>query len=239
VILNNHNKHNVSCPEHLSDYSKACLNALTEAGLGHKVSLGGAVGLMYFYEYRMTNDLDAWWSDDVTEENKISVVQTIERRLQTYGEVQTRKWGDVTSIELVVKGLKVFSFQIARRTARLEKPLSVPWTGVSIDSFKDLVAAKMTALVERGAPRDFRDIFELCNVKMIEPGNCWDLWQLRQELSGSDTDYFRARMAIETHLSRFAQHRPLEKINDARERDRIEKVRNWFWGDFLNAIKER
>jgi predicted nucleotidyltransferase component of viral defense system len=31
----------------------------------------------------------------------------------------------------------------------------------NIDSFGDLVASKMVALVERGAPRDFFDIFTL------------------------------------------------------------------------------
>ena len=99
----------------------------------------------------------------------------------------------------------IFSFQIARRSAQLEPSVPAPWTHVLLDSFADLVASKMVALVERGAPRDFRDVHTVCQAGLITPHQCWELWRRRQQLAGSDTDCARARLAVETHLARIAR----------------------------------
>lgn len=64
----------------------------------------------------------------------------------------------------------MFSFQLAHRLAQLAPPQSVLWTDVWLDSLPDLVAAKMVALVERGAPRDFRDIYTLCQARVTTLG---------------------------------------------------------------------
>lgn len=77
-----------------------------------------------------------------------------------------------------------------------------------MDSFEDLVASKMVALVERGAPRDFRDIHALCTAELIAPAHCWQLWRQRQNLAGSDANPDRAKLAVETHLTRISLHRP-------------------------------
>lgn len=107
---------------------------------------------------------------------------------------------------------------------------------MSIDSLPDLVASKMVALVERGAPRDFRDIHALCHSGLMTPGECWGLWRLRQQRAGSDTDAHRARLALSTHLSRIAQHRPLKNIADADDRADAESLRTWFTTEFLDAL---
>ena len=72
----------------------------------------------------------------------------------------------------------------------------------------------MVALVERGAPRDFRDIHAVCQAGLITPRGCWTLWGRRQREAGNDADPERARLAVETHLARIAQHRRLEQIAD-------------------------
>jgi len=71
-----------------------------------------------------------------------------------------------------------------------------------LDSFEDLVANKMIALVERCAPRDFLDIYRLCAESLVTPSRCWLLWSKRQHLAGSDTDNARERLAVLTHLAR-------------------------------------
>jgi hypothetical protein len=48
---------------------------------------------------------------------------------------------------LLQAGHKVFSFQIAQRSAQLEPSKPAPWIDVPLDSFPDLVASKMVALV--------------------------------------------------------------------------------------------
>jgi predicted nucleotidyltransferase component of viral defense system len=131
----------------------------------------------------------------------------------------------------------MFSFQIAERSARLEEPVSAGWIEVPLDSLSDLVAGKMVALVERGAPRDFLDIYTLCQAGLLNVSDCWELWSRRQRLAGSDADFSRARLAIETHLERIALHRPLDKIVDPEQRKQARHLRDWFLSSFLQ-VKE-
>jgi len=223
-------------PAHMPDYARACLQALAEAGLGDRISVGGALGLLHYLDYRSTQDVDAWWVQSATTQEQEQVVAVIETALQSFGLVQRRAWGDVTSIELVSGSQTVFSFQIARRSAQLQPSVPAPWADVLLDSFPDLVASKMVALVERGAPRDFRDIHTLCQAGLTTPAHCWRLWQERQQLAGSDIDPARARLAVQTHLARLALHRPLDKITDPAEQAAAERVRAWFGKEFLNAL---
>jgi hypothetical protein len=215
-------------PTHIPGYAEECLRALADQGMGACVSIGGALGLLHYLDYRATRDVDAWWVDDVTAEDRRAVIGILTEVLSEHGEVRPRQWGDVTSIELVQGGRATFSFQIAHRSARLESPSPAPWVAVLLDRPADLIASKMAALVERGAPRDFVDIYTVCLDGLASPQDCWALWQRRQELAGSDSDLSRARLAIQTHLARIIQHRPLETIVDPRERADAERLRAWF-----------
>jgi hypothetical protein len=94
----------------------------------------------------------------------------------------------------------------------------------------------MVALVERGAPRDFRDIHTLWQRERVTASECWRLWRVRQERAGSDLDPHRARLAVETHLSRIAQHRPLAAIAEPEQRATAANLRNWFAQEFLDAL---
>ncbi len=132
----------------------------------------------------------------------------------------------------------VFSFQIAQRSAQLHPSVSATWIDVALDSFPDLVAGKMVALIEWGAPRDFRDIHALYQAGLTTPQQCWQVWRQRQQLAGSDTDVHRARLAIETHLTRIALHRPLSEISEPEHRAEAEQLRTWFRGEFLDALMD-
>ena len=222
-------------PAHLSPYAKACLNALVKADLAKHISLGGAFGLFHYLDFRSTHDVDAWWSDGATERERKSVVSVLETALSEFGNVQTRSWGDVVSVELLQEDKVVFSFQIAARSSRIEESIPAGWIEVPLDSLPDLVASKMTALVERGAPRDFLDIYSICATELLSMDECWSLWAQRQKLSGNDADTSRARLAIETHLERISLHRPLEKIADKKQREQARRVREWFSEVFLRA----
>lgn len=234
--MENHHSLQPSRPTNIPSYAEVCLHALVDNNLNDKISLGGAFGLLHYLDYRSTHDVDAWWDTLVTSKEKEQVVKVIETALAQYGEVHQRTWGDVVSVELVKQNKTVFSFQIAQRSARLQPSISAKWIDVLLDSFPDLVASKMVALVERGAPRDFRDIYALCQSKLITPEQCWQLWKERETLAGSDLDTNRVRLAIETHLTRIALHRPLNKIADTKQRLEAEQIRNWFKKDFLNEL---
>jgi hypothetical protein len=171
-------------PSHLSLYARARLDALVTANLADRISLGGALGLFHYLEYRPTHDVDAWWSEPLTEGQKQEVTRTLETTLA------------------------------------------------------DLVASKMVALVERGAPRDFLDIYTLCQAGLLNMSECWGFWRRRQTLSGSDADPLRARLAIETHLERIALHRPLEKIAEPEQREQARQLRDWYLNSFLQVKDE-
>lgn len=223
-------------PTHFPEYGVICLTALARAGLGRKISLGGAAGLLHYLDYRPTHDVDAWWEAEASPEDRREVLAVPERTLRSYGEVRTRTWGDVVSVELLQEGKPVFTFLVASRSAQLEPSRPAPWVDVLLDSLPDLIASKMVALVERGAPRDFRDIYTLCQAGLTTPEECWSLWRRGQELAHSDPNPHRARLAVETHLARIAQHRPLERIADPQQRAEAARLRTWFATEFLDAL---
>ncbi len=223
-------------PSHLSEYAVICLQTLVTHGFGEKISLGGALGLLRYLDYRETHDVAAWWTASATTEDQHQLIQLLEMTLAPFGQIRTRRWGDVTSTELQEAGRTIFSFQIAQRSVQLQPAGFAPWTAVLLDSFADLLASKMVALVERGAPRDFRDIFAVCQAGLTTPQTCWALWRQRQQLTGSDIESERATLAIQTHLARIAQHRPLEKIGNAEDRIAAQKVRAWFAEVFLHVL---
>lgn len=192
---------------------------------------------MHYLEYRSTHDVDAWWTPEVGANERQRVLTTVEEVLATFGEVRKRSWGDVVSLDLKVEKATAFSFQIATRSAQLEPSAPAPWVDILLDSLPDLLAGKMVALVERGAPRDFRDVYSMCRAGVTSASACWDLWRRRQEMAGSDTDPSRARLAVETHLERIARHRPLDGIDEPARREEAESVRGWFKKEFLDALR--
>jgi hypothetical protein len=216
--------------------AERCLEALAARQLGHRISVGGAVGLLHFLDYRSTNDLDAWWQTEATGEERRDVEEVVTAALSAYGEVRIRRWGDVVSIELLEDGKKVFSFQVADRSSQLEPSIELPWIPVQFDALEDLVASKMVALVERGAPRDFRDIHAVCSASLATSHRCWELWRAKQSLSEQDSSAHRARLSIESHLGRLARLRPLAGITDGAEREKAESLRDFFAKGFLDAL---
>jgi len=225
-------------PSRIPPQASACLAAIAAAGLGRAISLGGGLGLLHYLDYRATHDAEAWWTEEATADDRRRVITILEGTLQQFGAVRTRTWGEVVSIELREEGPRVFSFQIAERSALLEPTVPAPSGEILLDSFVDIVASKMVALVERGAPRDFRDIHAVCQAGMIGPRECWVLWERRQTAAGSDVDRRRARLAIETHLARIGQHRRLEQIAEPGAREAAERIRAWFSTEFLDALDQ-
>jgi hypothetical protein len=201
------------------------------------VSIGGAVGLSYYHEYRSTADVDAWWSPRAGNEERARVLAAVTETLRAFGEVRRRSWGDVSSIELLEEGKVTFSFQVASRSALLREPLPAPWpSGLLLDSFEDLAASKMEALVNRGAPRDFRDIHAFCREGLATVSELWELWARRRTAAGEEADRAQAALAVWTHLERIERARPLERLAEADAREAAAQLRGWFRGSFLHGL---
>lgn len=227
----------ISKPKTASEYALGCLEALQNSSAGRFLVIGGAFGLAHYYEYRMTKDIDAWWTEDAGEKEKEEVIRLLEAALARFGEVRLRRFGDVVSVDLRKDKEVVFNFQIAARSALLRTPLESPWPPVALDSLDDLIASKMTAVIERGAPRDFVDIYEVCKQNLVTVSQCWELWQEREKKRGVDSpDPALGCEGLLLHLSRIERVRPLESIRDVNQRKHAEAVRNWFKYEFC---KER
>lgn len=226
-------------PSRVSGEAAACLDALSASGLGRHISLGGAFGLAHYLDYRGTHDVDAWWQASATSDLRSRIIETLERALAPFGEIHTRRWGDVTSIELSSGRARAgFSFQIADRSVQLAASSESAWPGIALDAFEDLVASKMAALLQRGAPRDLLDVYTICDKRLIEAAECWRLWIRRERAAGQDADRARARLAIQTHLERLDQVRPLQSIADAAERAAAERLRSWYAREFILALRD-
>jgi hypothetical protein len=219
----------ITIPKSLNRFAVTCLEALKNLPLGKFISLGGAVGLSLYHEYRTTKDVDAWWNPVVAESEKQLVIDLLKTTLSEFGDVTVRRFGDVVSIDLRQGGKVVFNFQIANRSALLRSTVSSPWHPVALDSMEDLVASKMSALVERGAPRDFLDIYEICTHDLVTISECWAFWKEREAKRGvAEQDKKVGCEAVLLHLSRIERTRPLENIDDTNERKHAFKVREWY-----------
>ena len=219
---------------HVPVQADACLRAIEAAGLASAISICGGFGLLHYLDHRPTRDVDAWWNNVPTDVRK-QVIDTLRVALEIFGPVRIRTIKDTVSVELLRKGTehqssskKVFSFQIGSRSAQLDTSVTLPWTSVPLDSLADIVASKTTALINRGAPRDFLDIYTACAFGCCTPSDCWRLWERRQEMGGEEANHSTARLAIETHLASIEAYRPLNTIPEGPERERAITIRSWF-----------
>jgi hypothetical protein len=76
---------------------------------------------------------------------------------------------EVVSLQLKRGTATVFTVQIAPRTIELEEPIGrdrSPWAPILIEALADNVGAKMNALVNRGAPRDFLDVYTVVTASL-------------------------------------------------------------------------
>jgi hypothetical protein len=226
----------ISIPQSPDQYAAICLGALKNSPVGKFISLGGAVGLSLYHEYRASKDVEAWWTPEAAERDKQLVIDFLNATLDEFGNITIRRFGDVVSLDLQQESKIVFNFQIANRSALLRPTVESPWEPVTLDSMDDLVASKMSALIERGAPRDFLDIYEICNQDLITISRCWALWQEREIKRGvAEPDQKIGYEALVLHLSRIERSRPLEKITDSDDRNHAKNVREWFKNEFCKG----
>ena len=81
----------------------------------------------------------------------------------------------------------------------------------------------MNALVNRGAPRDFIDIFNLCHRGGLTADDCWKVWQAKNPGRPLEQGVAAAR----TRLQEIESRRPLESIGDDAQRTASRELREW------------
>jgi hypothetical protein len=210
-------------PSEIDPLAAEILEELSGRPESAEIVLGGYFAMRHYLDYRHTHDIDAWWKTG----RKEDTLECIRHAMQTVAdrhrlELQVREWGETVSFELREKK-KVFSFQIAVRSRELEPARPSSWDPILIESLADNVGAKMNALVQRGAARDFIDIKELVSRGIVTVDQCWRWWQ--QKNPGGDIQQAKAHAL--RHLEALEQRRPLSEIARPEERAIAQQAREW------------
>lgn len=212
-------------PASLGPIAREVLESLAGHAEAVEVVIGGGVALAHYLDYRDTFDLDAWWATApapaATALLREAVTSVGRRHGLAFAE---RSWGETLSLELLDGDRKVFSLQIASRDRYLDDTLEAAWPPVRIETLRDNVASKMTALVERGAPRDLRDIHRLCASSLLSPIECWMLYERKHPGQTARDGAAKVLHAVE----RLELQRPLESIAAEQQRREAETIRRWY-----------
>ena len=218
-------------PQNLNPFSRELLESLAGHAEAAEIVLGGGVALSHYLEYRETVDLDAWWRESPRPEVLAFVEGAMKSLAVRHGlDYRRRTWGETESLELMRGGQKEFSFQISKRGLYLDEPVPTEWQPLWIETLRDNVASKMTALVLRGAPRDFLDIHQLCMMGVLTMEDCWSLWSEKNPgILISD-----AKRRIITRLLEIEASRLLDSIQPAQARDKAALVRGWYHHTFAS-----
>jgi hypothetical protein len=217
-------------PTQIDPRAERVLTLLTGKREAREIVLGGYFALKHYTDYRRTHDIDAWWKTRANAETE-QVIRTAMQQVATEDgfELRERRFGETVSFELVRGTRKEFSFQITVRSFGLEEPVASVWPPVLIETLADNLASKMTALVDRGAPRDFIDIKHVVNESLITVPGLWDLWCQRNPRESVDS----GKQKVLLHLMSIEGRRPLESIQADAERERAKATRDWFKQEFL------
>jgi len=219
-------------PRQLDPLAERVLSLLSGRPEGHQIVLGGYLALQHYLDYRTTHDIDAWWNaraDSAAEKVIRQVMQQVAEEVQM--TLRERRFGDTLSLELVQEGQQRFSFQIAVRSIAVEEPQPSAWPPLRIETLADNIGAKMNALVNRGAPRDFLDIHAVVDAGLLTPLRCWELWEAKNP--GGSTEAAKQNLLL--HLAGLDARRPLESIADPQVRERAHRVRQWFKDVFVRG----
>ncbi|MBM3881942.1 MAG: hypothetical protein FJ387_19840 [Verrucomicrobia bacterium] len=225
--------HQPTPPVGLHVLAAGVLSRLRGQRAAENIVIGGGVALQHYCPHRPTVDLDAWWRDRARHETEVLLEQVLRSMAQERGLAYRRRaFGDTQSFELMQGDRKVFTVQIALRSVALDEPLPSAWAPVLIETFRDNLGAKMNALVGRGAPRDFTDVFEVCHRGLATTEDCWSFWQQKN----ADQNLGEAKARVLLHLEQIAARRPLAGLTDPAERERAGRLRVWVQRELCGRI---
>ncbi len=219
-------------PETLPEIAEVTLEALSKEPLSENVILGGGIALKHYDDFRSTRDIDAWWKGTREEEAFARFHVLLDGVASARGlTLEHRRFGTTDSLEFKdqTTAQKVFSFQISVRDVALDDPVPSAWPPILVETLVDNVGSKMNALVNRGAPRDFVDVYRVVTDGLVSSDDCWKLW-LRKNEGGSAEE---AQSKVLTHLMRLELRRPLETIGASSERESAAALRKWYRERFL------
>ncbi|MGH2344900.1 MAG: nucleotidyl transferase AbiEii/AbiGii toxin family protein [Chloroflexota bacterium] len=226
-------------PGTIDPLAREILEGLRDHPEAAAMVLGGGFALKHYLDARPTHDIDAWWAPNSTmaeQQQALSGLRAVVTAVADSHDltVKQRSWGDVYSLDLIqpTTGKATFSFQIADRDRYLEAPRSSPWPPLPIESFHDTIASKMSALVNRGAPRDILDIYALCRARLTTETAVWRLWRRKNP----HLDETAAHDQIRHHAAALEARRPLDSLLPE-QRAAVGAVRAWLTNQLIDPTR--
>ncbi len=211
-------------PSQLHSLAREILDLLRDKPAAAALVLGGGVALQHYCEYRETRDIDAWWNPRPSHETEALLTEALSIVAGRHGyALATRKWGETQSYELQEGGKTVFSFQVAVRSVTIDAPIPSSWPPLQLETLLDNLGSKMNALVGRGAPRDFLDLFTVVERGLASPGELWATWS--QKNPGAEEAAARAKVL--QRLIELEARRPLDTIPRQADQENARRVRQW------------
>lgn len=218
----------------LEGLQQALLEELGRLPNAEQFILGGGVALNELLPPpRATKDVDAWWRQGKSLELIAQAFGACRRAAASFHlDVQRVNHGDVDAFDFLDgEKKKVFSFQIALRDIALGEPSTSRFGALPIESLRDNLASKMSALVSRGAPRDFIDVKRAVDAGVVSIDDLWTLWQKKNP----ERSVAVAKAHAAHHLSGIELRTPLDSIDPDRRED-IEKARLWYRSVLLAGV---
>ncbi|MEO6913006.1 MAG: nucleotidyl transferase AbiEii/AbiGii toxin family protein [Candidatus Baltobacteraceae bacterium] len=221
-------------PHNIDPLGLEILGKLRDNPAAGEIIIGGGFALAHYHEFRETHDIDGWWVSAPTQQAKAAIRDAVETTASQNGyDFRERAWGETFSYEILRKDAtsgKIFSFQMATRDVHIDPPRKSLWSPVLLETLRDNIASKMNALVDRGAPRDFIDIYELISVGICSIEECWSLWQLKNP----ETSVSQAKDKLLQKMTQIEARTSLEKM-EPEPRAIAVKRREFFTTAFLKG----
>lgn len=138
----------------LTRAQQAFLEAFTESELAADYYLSGGTALSAFYlHHRTSEDLDFFTRGPVDAAAVLRLVNSIAE-----GSVIPRRVADRFGFVVPIQGERVRVEFVRYDHPAIEPPVPQPG-GLRVDGMRDILANKLSALVERNEPKDFADIY--------------------------------------------------------------------------------
>ena len=179
-----------------------------------EIEIGGGIALWHYSPHRQTNDIDAWWTHE-SAAAAAAIQQTMAAIALEEGlGLVHRSQAGYQSWDLKKAGRTIFAFQIARKATRVDPLAPAKWGSLRMETFSENLANKMTALAQRGAPRDILDVATVLKAGLISPEECWRLWQRKHPGLAVQV----AQANVLKYLNALAARKPLQSILDGEQR---------------------
>lgn len=207
--------------KYISKYATFILTEIQKDPIDELCIVGG-VALNHYIPYRTTDDLDTSWINGKPNLNTLRKLEIIGNKLsKEYNLIMKKEDNNtVNSFNFFNKqDEKVFSIDCSIRSKFVEKklikPLNPSIQGIQVESLYDNITSKVTALIERGIPRDITDTIEI--IKKTNISFEVIMTNLTNYYKWSDKEKSQKLDKIEKNVNAIFTRRPINKFKNPKK----------------------